>query len=284
MVLKLRGQMSKKTEIVIVGSLGLIGRALFKAFQKHYFIHTHDINKTSDGREITADPEKTQGLFMHVCIPYSEHFVKIVAEYHKAYNPKMIFVHSSVKPGTTSELVSAGIPAVHNPLMFDENNLYSTPYFRQMIGYDTDKYALLAESHLKKGFSTVLIAGSVNTEMSDIYLGFYHLTSKSILFEIAKIFTMTKTNYSIFNEMVHYYNLGYGSLNKPDNLMFNEVPKLVKEDFRISFFDFVPEEIISLFFKLAKKSFNIEQKYNKEQKEIADGKSEEIPKQGNVDQ
>jgi len=45
-----------------------------------------------------------KGLIIHVCIPYSDEFEKIVLDYCDQLEPKMVLIHTSCPPGTTFKL------------------------------------------------------------------------------------------------------------------------------------------------------------------------------------
>ena len=61
---------------------------------------------------VDIDPKKDQEKqwhgehvdILHICLPYSKDFVDIVVSYALKFDPEMIVVHSTVKPGTTLEL------------------------------------------------------------------------------------------------------------------------------------------------------------------------------------
>jgi hypothetical protein len=42
---------------------------------------------------------------MHVCFPYSGRFVESVLTYTERFSPRLIVVHSTVKPGTTEKII-----------------------------------------------------------------------------------------------------------------------------------------------------------------------------------
>jgi UDP-glucose 6-dehydrogenase len=58
----------------------------------------------------------------HICLPYSNSFVKIVNDYMAAYPAVLIFVHSTVKPGTCRQLQRIKF-LVHSPVIGKHPNL-----------------------------------------------------------------------------------------------------------------------------------------------------------------
>lgn len=72
---------------------------------------------------IDMDTEIPEGLkcnCLHVCIPYSNSFHKIVIDYVNQFEPSLVVVHSTVPLGTTMDIGMAGHPggfrAVHSPV------------------------------------------------------------------------------------------------------------------------------------------------------------------------
>lgn len=262
----------RKEKTLIIGSLGQVGRALFKGLMGKYNVLRHDIGKmnkygSDEPIDATVDPEIAQGLVMHVCINGGENFIPIVKEYAKVYNPQLIIIHSSVKPGTTLSLFKAGLPVVHSPSVFDNEIFHSISNFRKMIGFDSSKLALIAEKHLRPCFNTALVQNSFNTELADISLGLYHMTCRATTFEIFRMFRIIGMDYGVMMELINYNNMGFASLNKGSMLLQNMFPNLNKEDYRVNLTDLLPEELTSAFFKLAKRSYDIEEQKNKKEKE-----------------
>jgi len=273
--------MSRRENTIIVGASGQVGRALFTGL-KHskYNIVEHDIvprkTKTGDLIDIQADPKENQGMVMHICIPYNEFFEKIISDYYNEYNPKLMIIHSSVYPGTVLNLVDKKIPCVHSPIIFNENYSKTITIFRKMIGYDKPELALLAEEHLRPCFNTALIGGSINTELADICLGLYVLTCKATIFEISRMFLIHKADYKVMMELIQYNNFGYISSNNTANLLLNYFPDLNKEDYRLKLIDLINPEFLSAFFKLSKKSYDIEKERKRVIRENLEKKKEEL--------
>jgi len=277
--------MSANNEKCLIVGSGQVGKVLFESLKKEFELFEHDINpvkkrnkKTKNYQfvEIQADPEIVNGAYMHICFPYQDEFVQIVQQYYKTYNPKLVVIHSCLKPGTTLELVAKGIPAVHTPTIFDDNNFQSMPAFRKIVGYDKTDLALAAEKHLKLCFNITLMEKSYNSELIDILFNLYHMTCRSITFEMAAICNILGTDYKNLMELVHYNNLGYAKFNKPYMLLLNMNPDLNKQDFRTKLLDLLPGDMQSLFFKLAMKSYGLEQQEKQKKKEITNAELEQV--------
>jgi len=92
----------EKSKHLIIGA-GEAGTSVFNVLKKHYEADMRDI----DG-EVGISPE-----VLHICFPYTENFLEETKKYIKQYNPSLIIIHSTVKPGTTSQI---GNIAVHSPI------------------------------------------------------------------------------------------------------------------------------------------------------------------------
>jgi len=253
---------SYKGKTLIIGALGQVGRAIFKASKYKYEVLEHDLrkghNKRGESYDLEVDPSTAQGLVMHFCIPFTKDFPQIISEYHKTFNPSLVILHASLPPGTTKGLSEKGLPVVHSPVIFDDNRLSTVSHFRKMIGYDNSELALKAEAHIRLCFNTALIKGSINTELADICLGLYNMTCRSITFEIARMFSLYGCDYRVMMEFLGFNNIGYATINKPDLMLQNMYPDLNKADYRLGLTELLPEKLCSAFFKLAKRSYTLE--------------------------
>lgn len=253
-----------KERIVIVGSMGQVGRALWEIMTKKFFITGHDLKPRTNSRgeeiPVQANPEECKGEIMHICIPYSDEFNDILVKLNKRFKPSLVIIHSSVPPGTTLNLTYQDVRAVHSPVLFDIHHFPSLGYFKKLVGYDDTELALAAEKHLRRVFNTALVKESKNTELADVCIGLYAMTCRAITFEVSRMFEIADCDYRNFMEFVHYSNYGYAAMNKGDLLLFNQYPDLNKRDYRTELTELVPEELLSAFFKLGKKSYDIQQK------------------------
>ena len=96
-------------DVLIVGH-GEVGKSVQKVVEasgKHR-VFTRDIEDVAIGGELGV---------MHICIPFSEGFVKAVAGYVSKYKPKLTIIESTVYPGTTEEVhKESGGLLVHSPV------------------------------------------------------------------------------------------------------------------------------------------------------------------------
>jgi UDP-N-acetyl-D-mannosaminuronate dehydrogenase len=94
-------------EKVLILGLGEIGHTLFALFTEvkaNFAVYGLDLDEAKMrelGQSKTKIPSKIDTL--HVCIPCTdpEKFTKIVADYAKEFEPKLIIINSTVPPGTT---------------------------------------------------------------------------------------------------------------------------------------------------------------------------------------
>ena len=94
----------------VVCGLGEVGSALAAV-----------LDSAPASRVVRVDPAKGYELhgapqdvdFLHVCIPYGDHFEQAVRGYHESLSPDILVIHSSVPVGTTRLI---GSEAVHSPI------------------------------------------------------------------------------------------------------------------------------------------------------------------------
>jgi len=88
-----------KKDIVI--GMGEIGLPIFKLLSKNIPVDGFDkIEKLNS--EKFLDVKKIE--LMHICIPFTKSFQKIVIQLSKKYNPDGIIIHSTISPNTTKKL------------------------------------------------------------------------------------------------------------------------------------------------------------------------------------
>ncbi|OGZ69207.1 MAG: hypothetical protein A3D35_03315 [Candidatus Staskawiczbacteria bacterium RIFCSPHIGHO2_02_FULL_34_9] len=151
---------------------------------------------------------------LHVCIPWSENFVKVVSGEINNIKPKITIIHSTVVPGTTKKI---GGSVVHSPVRGVHPYLHEgVKTFIKYIGADNKKAAQLAEAHLKSlGIKTKIFYNSKTTELAKLldttYYGViiaWHGEMKKITDKFNVDFEEAVTD---FNKT---YNEGYKKLGK----------------------------------------------------------------------
>lgn len=85
----------------LVIGYGEIGKAIGEVIGEHDYL---DVDVTPTGKEYAV---------MHICIPFTSDFVKIVKAYMAKYKPKHVIVYSTVPIGTCEKI---GQKVVHSPV------------------------------------------------------------------------------------------------------------------------------------------------------------------------
>jgi UDP-N-acetyl-D-mannosaminuronate dehydrogenase len=129
---------STEAAVLVVG-LGEIGGPLLKVLGEAHHAAGRDIeDRPFDGVQV-----------LHLCFPYSSEFVSHASRYVSLYEPGVVVVHSTVVPGTTSEIQEkTGVPAVYSPVrgkhvrMTDELRRY-----RKFVAGTSSPAVALVEDH-----------------------------------------------------------------------------------------------------------------------------------------
>jgi 3-hydroxyisobutyrate dehydrogenase-like beta-hydroxyacid dehydrogenase len=127
--------MKRNQKISILG-YGEVGKAIARFYSKPFI---KDL-KRDDGLE-GAD-------ILHVCLPWSQNFVKIVKNEIKKIRPKLTIIHSTVAPGTVKKI---GGSTVHSPVRGVHPHLFQgIKTFIKYIGADNKTAAGMAKKHLER--------------------------------------------------------------------------------------------------------------------------------------
>lgn len=190
-----------KTKVGILG-YGEIGKAIAK------FYHNPKIK----------DLDRDDGLkgveILHICIPWSNNFVKIVKKEIKTIKQKLTIIHSTIAPGTTKEL---GGMVVHSPVRGDHPQLYKgIKTFVKYIGTDNKKAGNLAKKHLEGlGIKTEVFTPSTTTELGKLFDTSYYGVCIAWHGEMEKICDKFGVNFeNAVTDFNKTYNQGYKRLGK----------------------------------------------------------------------
>lgn len=191
--------LKSKTNIGILG-YGEVGQAIAKFY------------KTPKIKDLDRDDGLKGVEILHICIPWSDDFVKIVKREIKKIKPKLTIIHSTVAPGTTERI---GGMIVHSPIRGMHPELYlGIKTFVKYIGTDNKKAGNLAKKHLESlGIKTRVFQPSITTEIGKLldtsYYGLciaWHGEMKKICNKFGVSFEKAITD---FNKT---YNEGYKKL------------------------------------------------------------------------
>lgn len=141
-----------------VGILGYgeIGKAVSRFYKKTF----------------VKDLKRNDGLYeldvLHVCIPYTKDFIRIVKKQQKESHPLLTIIHSTVPLGTTRKI---GHGTVHSPVKGVHPYLYKgIKIFLKDIGANSKEDAREAEKHFKSlGIKTKTFSSSEETEARKLW-------------------------------------------------------------------------------------------------------------------
>ena len=190
-----------------IGILGYgeIGKAVAK-FYKDPLIADRNICNLEEGMHI-----------LHVCIPYSKEFKKVILDYNKKYNPKSIVIHSTVEVGTTKELnKKLDNKVVHSPVRGVHPDLFpAIKTFIKYIGYEDKRLAEKIQYHFKEiGIKSEIVEDSRTTELGKLVSTTYYGIVISFTDYIDRLCQKNKLSFKeVLTDFNESYNLGYMELN-----------------------------------------------------------------------
>lgn len=194
-----------KTKVGILG-FGEVGQAIAKFYKKPRI--------KSLGKD-----DRLEGVeILHICIPWSNNFIKIVKSEIKKTQPALSIIHSTVAPGTTKEI---GGMVVHSPIRGIHPHLFrGIKTFVKYIGADNKEAGRLAQKHLESlGIKTKVFLPSCVTEIGKLldttYYGLciaWHGEMKKVCRKLGISFEEAASD---FNQT---YNEGYKKLKKTNVL------------------------------------------------------------------
>lgn len=98
----------------IVAGLGEVGLPILKLLKNELTIG-FDINSKLNEEKKLKNYEHFQTIFLHVCIPYNNNFIKNVLLLNKTFLPKIIIIHSTISPKTTKKIQSKiSVPVIYS--------------------------------------------------------------------------------------------------------------------------------------------------------------------------
>lgn len=166
-------------DVVVVG-IGEIGRPLYELLNVVYKTLPIDPLYYPENTGIQASTD-----FLHVCVSGNlKNFDDLILEYINTYKPSVVFIHSTVVPGTTSRLndktntiiINSPVHGKHKDNQMKNDMLRYTKYIGSPVILK-EKTIDLISNHLKNiGFSDVkFLENSFSTEwlkvLSTTYFG-----------------------------------------------------------------------------------------------------------------
>jgi UDP-N-acetyl-D-mannosaminuronate dehydrogenase len=152
---------------VLVLGAGAVGTALTKVIkEKHNVL-------LLDKEAVDYKPKKRFDV-MHICYPYSDHFVEDTVEYITKFKPKLTLIESTVKPSVTRQIYVISpelMPLIcHSPIRGKHNNLeWGIRNYTKFIGPCTEQAGLQAEKYYQTlNLKTYLCKSSLETECAKL--------------------------------------------------------------------------------------------------------------------
>jgi 3-hydroxyisobutyrate dehydrogenase-like beta-hydroxyacid dehydrogenase len=200
-----------ETAVIKIFGYGEIGKSIGKCLENKGFPFAYKDLKGSNGSEFCD--------ILHVCIPYSDSFVREV--YLEAVNSraKIVIIHSTVAPTTTREIyynlnffdgkVTHRIEVVHSPVIGVHPNLFEgLMTFKKWIGYDYPSPDAIA--HLcELGMQVYPVEGSTVTEFLKLLCTTYYGKCIAFTWDAKKLLKENGIDFSLFTEWNENYNQGY---------------------------------------------------------------------------
>lgn len=103
-----------KEKDLVVG-LGEIGFPILKLISTKFLVAGLDKNPKLMNKEQFQKLEALPTCIMHICFPFSEKFNDIIVKLFEKYKPKIIVIHSTIRPFTTEKLQKLmNIPIIYS--------------------------------------------------------------------------------------------------------------------------------------------------------------------------
>ena len=189
----------EKEKTLIIGA-GEVGTSLANALKDTYEVFVRDRS--------TLVKEKFKVI--HICYPYSDKFIDITKSYIKEYQPRLVIVHSTVKPGTTRKL---GYLAVHSPINGKHPNLeQSIRTFTKVIGgVNTFKVYEAVQFLNRANIRTMVFSSPEASELAKICCTTQYGWYIAVMKEIARVCNEYNVPFhEVYTEWNTMYNEGYG--------------------------------------------------------------------------
>lgn len=167
---------------LIIG-FGEIGKSMYNVIEKSgkYNLFKKDVEELELKEKIDV---------MHVCIPYSDKFVEIVASYIKNYKPELTIINSTVRPGSTQKIYEkTKALVVHSPVRGRHPKLEDGIYrFVKFIGPTSAKAGKLAKEHFDSiRVNSEVLKSAVNTEVGKLLCTTYYAVNIAFHQEMNRI-------------------------------------------------------------------------------------------------
>lgn len=161
---------------VLVIGLGEVGMALYEIIKEsgRYNVFGLDTKIEMDKRV----PDKID--ILHICIPYSKSFVKLVVNYVAEFEPDLLIINSTVSPSTTNQIskkcncfvVFSPVFATHSTRESFKSDIRR---FGKFVGGVTEEASFEAAKHfVKVGIPVKINSNPLVAEISKLYCTTYY--------------------------------------------------------------------------------------------------------------
>lgn len=198
---------------VLILGYGEIGKSLFRLYEnnKDHTVYVKDVGPYD------KTPERVDVL--HVCISFSNHFVRDVVGVAKKWNPSIVIIHSTVVPFTTDKIAAElkNCHVVHSYVTGKHPNLtQSLLTFVKAVGGNKEA-CFAASQHLNSvGITTGVFENSVTSEiakLSDTTNYFANILHMKAVFLLCKKYGANFGQAYVI--ATDNYNAGYEQLGLP---------------------------------------------------------------------
>jgi len=168
----------------IVVGIGEIGKPILKLLAKDNIVVGFDLNPDLMDKRKFERYQKLKTSFLHITIPATDRFSNNVLKLYKKFQPECIVIHSTIRPGTTTELqaklpipvIYSATRGVHKRMIYDLKRY--TKFFAISKHAPRDKWASSAYVKMMKrcGIKTKKMSKPETLELAKIicdtsYLG-----------------------------------------------------------------------------------------------------------------
>ena len=168
----------------VVAGIGEIGKPILKLLSKQNITVGFDLKPDLMNQRIFEKYKNLKTSFLHIAIPATSRFSKNVLKLSKKFQPECIVIHSTIRPGTTTELqaklpipvIYSATRGVHKRMIYDLKRY--TKFFAISKHAPRDKWASSAYVKMMKrcGIKTKKMSKPETLELAKIicdtsYLG-----------------------------------------------------------------------------------------------------------------
>jgi hypothetical protein len=212
--------MERETDLII--GMGEIGTSVYNLFldERSVSVTSYDKSFTYPIENYIDTEEKIR--ILHICIPYSDSFVKIVKEYQKKAKPKYTVIHSTVPIGTSKKC-----NAIHSPVVGIHPHLtQSLKTFKKFFG--GPGASDVADMFKRVGVHPYVTDKSETTELMKILCTTNYGMNIEFTKEAKRLCDANGVPFEIFTIWNQNYNDGYEKLGYPEYHRYNLVPLMKK--------------------------------------------------------